>query len=83
MMNNAVVMNRIHQFNQGSHVATLLSQTSDPETIIQQLFLSTLSRPATAEEVAGFRPSFQQGTRLATESLQWVLLNRLQFLFNY
>jgi len=84
MMNNTFVMNRIHQNNAGSRVQSLLAQTSDPTTIIQQLFLNTLSRPATDDEVAYFRPTFQQqGTRTATEGLQWILLNRLQFLFNY
>jgi hypothetical protein len=83
MMNNTFIMNRIHQTNSGSRVQALLSQTSDPTTIIQQLFLNTLSRPATDDELAYFRPTFQQGTRAAAEGLQWVLLNRLQFLFNY
>ena len=84
MMNNTFVMNRIHQNNAGSRVQSLLAQTSDPTTIIQQLFLNTLSRPATDAELAYFRPTFQQqGTRVATEGLQWILLNRLQFLFNY
>lgn len=84
MMNNGFVENRIHQTNQGSRVAALLGQTSDPATIIRQLFLSTLSRPATSDEVALFTPSFsQQGTRLAAEGLQWVLLNKLDFIFNY
>jgi hypothetical protein len=84
MMNNTFVMNRIHQANAGSRVQSLLAQTSDPTTIIQQLFLNTLSRPATDDEVAYFRPTFQQqGTRLAAEGLQWILLNRLQFIFNY
>jgi hypothetical protein len=84
MMNNGFVMARIHRNNAGSRVSALLAQTSDPNTIIQQLFLHTLSRPATAEEIAMFAPTFQQQTvQAATESLQWVLLNRLQFLFNY
>ncbi len=84
MMNNNFVMSRIHQSNQGSRVATLLAQTSDAQTIIRQLFLSTLSRQATAEELAMFAPSFQQsGNTAAAQHLQWVLLNKLDFIFNY
>lgn len=84
MMNSQFVATRIHQINQGSRVSALLAQTSDPATIIRQLFLSTLSRPATNEEVAMFTPAFaQQGTRQATEGLQWLLLNKLDFIFNY
>lgn len=84
MMNNSFVMTRIHQANQGSRVATLLAQTTDAQTIIRQLFLSTLSRQATAEELAVFAPSFQQsGNTAAATQLQWVLLNKLDFIFNY
>jgi hypothetical protein len=84
MMNNPFIMNRIHQTNQGSTVSTLLGQNLDPATIIRRLFLSTLSRPATEAEVASFLPSFQQqGSRVAAEALQWILLNKLDFIFNY
>ena len=84
MMNNAFINTRIHQNNAGSRVAQLLTQTSDPATIIRQLYLHTLSRPATAAEIAQFTPSFQQqGNRLAAEGLQWLLLNKLEFIFNY
>jgi hypothetical protein len=84
MMNNAFVMGRIHQANAGSRVATILAQTSDPTTIVRQLFQNTLSRNPTAAENALFVQSFQgQTVRVATENLQWVLLNKLDFLFNY
>ena len=84
MMNNNFVMSRVHQNNAGSRVQTLLAQNASPDTIIQQLFLNTLSRPATSAEIAQFSPMFQQqGNRLAAEGLQWLLLNKMDFLFNY
>ena len=84
MMNNNFVMNRIRQANAGSRVQTLLVQNSSAQTIIEQLFLNTLSRPATSAEIAQFTPMFQQqGNRLAAEGLQWLLLNKMDFLFNY
>ncbi len=84
LMNDPFVMSRIHQANQGSRVATLLAQTSDATTIITQLYLSTLSRRPTAAELSSLSPAFQQSSaRVAAENLQWVLLNRLDFLFNY
>jgi hypothetical protein len=84
MLNSSVVLGRIHQNNQGSRVATLLSQTSDSQAIIRDLFLNTLSRPPTDQEVALFTPIFQQsGNQVAAENLQWVLLNKIDFLFNY
>lgn len=84
LMNNPFVMTRIHQANAGSRVAQLLAQNSDAPTIIQQLFLNTLSRPATSAEIGLFTPMFQQqGNRVAAEGLQWLLLNKMDFVFNY
>jgi hypothetical protein len=84
LMNSSVIMNRIHQNNAGSRVQTLLSQTSDPQTIITQLYLNTLSRRPTSDELALFTSQFQQqGTKAAAENLQWVLLNKMDFVFNY
>lgn len=84
LMNSGFVMQRIHQNNQGSRVGELLRQNADAQTIIQRLFLNTLSRPATSQEVGLFTAVFQQlGNRVGAESLQWVLLNKLDFLFNY
>src|SRR5262249_23448740 len=84
MMNNAFVETRIHQANPGSRVQMLLSQNSSPETIINELFLNTLSRAPSADEINLFTPMFQQqGNRAAAEGLQWILLNKIDLIFNY
>jgi hypothetical protein len=84
LMNNTVVMSRIHKNNQGSRVQTLLAQNAPPQTIIDQLYLNTLSRHPSSDELAALTPLFQQqGTQVAAENLQWVLLNKMDFLFNY
>jgi hypothetical protein len=84
MMNNTFVTTRIHQNNQGSRVQALLAQNATAPTIIRELFLNTLSRPPSSDELNLFTSIFQQqGNRLAAESLQWVLLNKIDFLFNY
>jgi hypothetical protein len=84
LMNSSVIMTRVHQANAGSRVQTILSQTTDPQTIITQLYLNTLSRRPTSDELALFTPMFQQqGTKAAAENLQWVLLNKMDFVFNY
>ena len=44
MMNTNFVMTRIHADNDGSNVQRLLGMTSDPAVIIEELYLSTLSR---------------------------------------
>jgi len=84
MLNNAFVEGRVHQNNAGSRVQTLLTQNASVQTIIRELFLNTLSRQPSDSEIALFTPIFQQqGTRLAAEGLQWTLLNKMDFLFNY
>jgi hypothetical protein len=84
-MNSSLVTTRMHRSNTGSRVAALLIQyPSDPYALIRQMYLNTVSRPATDEEVNAALPSFQTlGYQAALEDLQWVLLNRVQFLFNY
>jgi len=84
MMNNAFVEGRIHQNNAGSRVQALLAQNASATTIINQLYLNTLSRPPSTDELNYFLGMFQrQGNRLAAEDLQWLLLNKMDFLFNY
>ena len=84
MMNNAFLTARIHQNNAGSRVQGLLAQNANAQTIIRELFANTLSRSPSADEINSFTPIFQQqGNRAAAENLQWLLLNKMDFLFNY
>ncbi len=87
LMNNSFVMGRIHRSNTGSNVSRLLADTTlTNEQIITKLYLNTLSRRPTADEITKLLPYF--GTtaatkQSATESIQWVLLNKVDFMFNY
>jgi hypothetical protein len=86
LMNNSFVMNRIHQRNAGSTVQKLLAdpQASDNNWLIEQLYLTTLSRRPTQAEKDKILPYYSSlGKQTATESLQWVLLNKVDFTFNY
>ena len=84
LMNNAFIMTRVHQNNPGSRVSAILGQTSDPASIVRLLYQYTLSRNPTAAESALLVSSFQgQTVRAATEGVQWILLNKMDFLFNY
>jgi hypothetical protein len=94
MMNNGFVTGRIHQGNQvsvpnqpaiPSTVRRLLADTSlSNEQIVTQLYLSTLSRYPSDAEKAKLLPYFaSMGKTAATESIQWVLLNKVDFTFNY
>ncbi len=75
-----------------STVRRLLADTSlSNEQIITQLYLHTLSRNPTDAEKAKLLPYFTptgtqtaaQAKQAAAESIQWVLLNKVDFTFNY
>jgi Protein of unknown function (DUF1549)/Protein of unknown function (DUF1553) len=84
LMNDSLVLNRIHNANAGSNVQYILRATTNQTTIVDHLFVSTLSRPATAEErAAGLAVMRSLGTQRAAEAIQWALLNKLEFIFNY
>ena len=84
MMNQPFLTSRIHADDDGSNVQRLLSRTSDPAVIIEELYLATLSRYPSSREVAIASDAMRQlGIRGGAESLQWALLNKLEFLFSY
>ncbi len=94
LMNNAFVMNRIHQSNRvaipnqpeiPSTVRRLLIDPNYPnEEVVIQLYLNTLTRYPTEAEMAKILPYFSSmGRTVAAESIQWVLLNKVDFIFNY
>lgn len=85
LMNNGFVMNRIHQNNAGSLVARLLADTSlNARQITTQLYLNTLARNPSQSELDALTPLFaSMSRRQATEAIQWALLNKMDFIFNY
>ncbi|HEX4945626.1 MAG TPA: DUF1549 domain-containing protein [Blastocatellia bacterium] len=85
LMNHSFVMGRVHQSNANSTVSKLLANTAlTSQDIINQLYLTTLSRTPTTTEMNTLLSSFTTLTRReATESLQWVLLNKVDFIYNY
>jgi Protein of unknown function (DUF1549)/Protein of unknown function (DUF1553) len=84
MMNNAFVMNRIHNANNGSTVQQLLRQTADPLAIVEGLYLRTLNHFPTPDEITIATSVMRRlGNQRGAESLQWALLNKTEFLFSY
>lgn len=95
MMNDEFVFNRTRQIdeifgvpgfpNTPSTVRRLLADTTlSNEQIITQLYLNTLSRSPSQAEKDKLIPYFTSlGKRAATEQIQWALLNKVDFLFNY
>lgn len=66
-----------------NRVTQILSSRMTDDEAIQILFKATLSRPATSEEMATVK-TLRKGTRDSwLPDLQWALINKLDFLFNY
>lgn len=81
LMNDTIVTTRVRRTN-NSTVSKVLAATSDPGTIADQLYLSTLSRrPSLAERQIAI--DYLRAGVLAerAEDLQFALINSLEFLF--
>jgi Protein of unknown function (DUF1549)/Protein of unknown function (DUF1553) len=88
MNNDTVVVGRMKSTAAGSTVNRLLAQKATPATIVSTLYLTTLSRlPSPAETATALalfsRVGSGQTTASVADDLQFALLNKLDFLFNY
>ena len=83
MNDNQVVVSRIRRTSTNSTVAKTLASTTDPASIVDQLYVATLSRHPNATEKQQAIAYLNGGTLgQRAEDLQWVLLNSLEFLFD-
>lgn len=85
MLNDPLVTSRVIG-NNNTTVQKLIAANSDAATIVEQLYLITLSRRPTADEQRAAVAYLQAGGagapfRERVEDLQFVLLNSLEFLF--
>ncbi|HJW95132.1 MAG TPA: DUF1553 domain-containing protein [Thermoanaerobaculia bacterium] len=78
MLNDPVITTRVK-----TRIDTLLASTHDPGAIADELYLATLSRkPKDAERAAAIAYLQDGDLKANAEDLQFVLINRLEFLFN-
>jgi len=83
LMNDTIITTRVKRTTNNSTVNKVLATTTDPGSIVDQLYLATLSRkPAAAERASAV--AYLQGGNLQqrTEDLQFALINSLEFLFD-
>jgi hypothetical protein len=88
MLNDTTVTSRIRSTAAGSAVQKLVAAGASPSAIVSSLYLSTLSRSPSAAELAqgvalfASPPNGETKAQVA-EDLQFALLNKLDFLYNY
>ncbi len=70
----------------GGRARQLASSGKSPEEIVRELYLASLSRPPTPEELAVASATFTAAgatRQTATEDVFWALLNSAEFVFNH
>jgi hypothetical protein len=85
MLNSDIVKSRVKATTEGSRVQILLAKepplTND--RLVEELFLSTLCRMPDEDEKKTSAAFLEQYRDKGLEDLQWSLINKLEFLFNY
>jgi hypothetical protein len=82
LMNSPFVNKRVRAEG-GSRVEQLVKSNKSNEQIVEELYLATLSRPARDDEKKIALGWLEADRRQGAEDLQWSLLNKLDFVFNY
>lgn len=85
LLNGDSVTNRI---SRGRVVQEMLKEKKEPIEIVDSLYLRTLSRKPTENEVSALNHSIANAkdpneTRMVLEDIFWALLNSKEFLFNH
>jgi hypothetical protein len=70
---------------QGSNTRAgrLVQSSMTEEQVVRQLFLASLSRPPSADELAVLAKARKGNRDQWISDVQWILLNKLDFIFNY
>ncbi len=82
MMNSKFVTKRVSVIN-ASYSQQMLESNLTPNEIVEAMYLRTLSRMPTAAETEIAGKWIEEDRQTGIEDLQWSLLNKLDFIFNY
>ena len=82
MMNSKFVTSRVTATG-GSFSRTMLDSNLTEDQIVDAMYLRSLSRKPTEHEREIARYWITENRQIGIEDLQWSLLNKLDFLFNY
>jgi hypothetical protein len=86
LMNDAFITNRVRASATAAsgRLFALLSSGASNQEVVDGIYLSTLSRHPSAEEMNAALATFASGTRAArAQDLLWALYNKVDFVFNY
>jgi hypothetical protein len=89
LMNDNFVMSRVRATGNGSTASLLqqaLLQSPNDTELIQRLYMTVLSRPASEPELAVAARVLQSGRGTRTDratTILWALFNKVDFIFNY
>ncbi len=73
------------KMKQGKVLEKLIEQKLPPMEVVEQLYISCLTRRPTEQEKARLQPLFAEGSNVqqSLEDIYWALLNSREFLFNH
>lgn len=82
MMNSNLVKEKAKAAH-GSYLANLLTEDTGGQQLVVSLYWRFLTRPPAPEELqASLELLAERGLEFGGEDLQWILMNKLEFLFN-
>ena len=82
MMVSDVVKNR-SMASEGSRLLQLIESERSQTEMIEELFMATLSRKPTPEEIDVSLQLLEKDYKTGMENIQWALLNTPEFLLNH
>ncbi len=82
MMNSKFITSRV-TVSRESFAKTMFDSTLTDEQILEVMYLRSLSRKPTDQERSIAQSWIAEDRKVGIEDLQWSLLNKLDFLFNY
>ena len=82
LMQSKLVTERVAA-KSGNRVEQLLNDTPDNTTLVERLYIVTLSRKPSEPELATALKALTPDRRRGAENLQWALINSPEFIFNY
>lgn len=82
MMNSKFVMSRVNT-KSASYSKTMFASSLTDSEIVEAMFLRSLSRRPTEQECSIAQAWIAENRETGIEDLQWSLLNKLDFIFNY